>query len=893
MMKGYVLDFAQIDEDSIPIVGGKGANLGVMTRAGFPVPPGFCVTTSAYRDFIGQSSLMEAYFDQLDGIKANQLNAISELGQSIRKHLVTLAIPEAIAAEIIGSWEQSAKENAYAVRSSATAEDLPYASFAGQQDTYLNVKGREQLLLAIRQCWASLFTDRAISYRAKNGFDHRSVQLSVVVQQMVVPEVSGIMFTADPISGHRGILSIDASYGLGEALVSGLVSADLYQVHAGMIISKKIAKKKLAIFSLPEGGTLTRDLPEDMQSRQALEDSQIEQLASLGVKIKDHYGTDQDIEWCYAGGLIYIVQSRPITSLYPLPQLLTAAGESPHILLSFGHQQMMTDAMKPMALSIWQTMFPFGKPAVQVESRLTYRAGGRMFIDITPILTLKPARSLVPKVLKGVDEMMGSAVGEYVQRDAFIQDIKQPKGLAMQMARFVVPLLRRVVNNLLFADTSRAVHTVNTWLRSSFQSGKDQLTDVSGANRVLEVQEHAGKLLRTLFQELMAYPLSGVIASRLIQGLAVRWLHDNEVIHILNKSLIGNVTSEMGLMIGDLADIARQYPEVTALIHEGRASSFREALSTVEGGSVFLQAWDHFIQLYGMRCAGEIDITRPRWREDASSLLPSIESHIRTMRHKEHRERFAQGAVEAQTAADDLLDRLGKLPFGWFKKRLMGRLLRVFRDLMSIREHPKYLMMQHFGLFREAILKEAQNLVQEGILIEEEDVFYLTLDELLHLTKGRPIEHLSQIIVGRKKEHEHYKSLIPPRLMTSEGEIITGRRSHQDAPEHALLGTPVSAGIVEGIARVVLRPEDAKLNKGEILIAPFTDPGWTPLFHSCVGLVMEVGGLMTHGAVVAREYGLPAVVGIDDVTRLIHDGDLIRLDGTRGFVVVLTSSTSS
>lgn len=265
---------------------------------------------------------------------------------------------------------------------------------------------------------------------------------------------------------------------------------------------------------------------------------------------------------------------------------------------------MMTDAMKPMALSIWQTMFPFGKPAVQVESRLTYRAGGRMFIDITPILTLKPARSLVPKVLKGVDEMMGSAVGEYVQRDAFIQDIKQPKGLAMQMARFVVPLLRRVVNNLLFADTSRAVHTVNTWLRSSFQSGKDQLTDVSGANRVLEVQEHAGKLLRTLFQELMAYPLSGVIASRLIQGLAVRWLHDNEVIHILNKSLIGNVTSEMGLMIGDLADIARQYPEVTALIHEGRASSFREALSTVEGGSVF---YKHGTILFScMACAVQV-----------------------------------------------------------------------------------------------------------------------------------------------------------------------------------------------------------------------------------------------------------------------------------------------
>ncbi|SFL48894.1 pyruvate, water dikinase [Paenibacillus sp. 1_12] len=892
-MKGYVLDFTQIDKSSLPIVGGKGANLGEMTRAGFPVPPGFCVTTAAYREFIRQSDQMAAYFHQLDGIEADHLGAITELGQKIRNHLVTVSIPEAIVVEILNSWEQSGKDHAYAVRSSATAEDLPTASFAGQQDTYLNVKGREQLLQAIRQCWASLFTDRAISYRAKNRFDHRTVLLSVVVQQMVFPEVSGIMFTADPISGHRGTLSIDASFGLGEALVSGLVSADLYQVRAGTIISKKIAKKKLAIFSLPEGGTVTKDLPDDMQNRQALEDSKIKQLASLGESVKAHYGADQDMEWCLAEGTLFLVQSRPITSLYPLPQVLTDQGESPHILLSFGHQQMMPDAMKPMALSIWQTMFPFGKPAVQVESRFTYRAGGRMFIDITPILTLKPARNIVPKVLKGVDEMIGIGVGDFVQRDAFVQGLKQPKGLPMQVARFVAPLFGRVVNNLVFADTSQAIHTVNRWLRSSFQSSKDQLPDVSGTTRVIWVQEHAGKLLRSLFQQLMAYPLSGVIASKLIQELAIRWLNDKEVIHTLNKSLTGNVTSEMGLMIGDLADLARPYPEVIRLIHEGNVSSFREDLLTVEGGSHFLAGWDRFIQLYGMRCAGEIDITRPRWGEDASSLLPSIESHMRAMKPKEHRERFAQGALEAQAAADDLLERIGRQSFGWFKKRLMRRLMRVFRDLMCLREHPKYLMMQHFGLFRESILKEAQSLKQTGVLLEREDVFYLSLDELLQLTEGRPIEHLSQIIDSRKQEYEYFRSLTPPRLMTSEGEIITGSRSQKAAPEHALVGTPVSAGVVEGIARVVLRPEEAKLNKGEILIAPYTDPGWTPLFHSCVGLVMEVGGLMTHGAVVAREYGLPAVVGIDDATKLIHDGDLIRLDGTHGYVVVLNSSFKS
>lgn len=293
------------------------------------------------------------------------------------------------------------------------------------------------------------------------------------------------------------------------------------------------------------------------------------------------------------------------------------------------------------------------------------------------------------------------------------------------------------------------------------------------------------------------------------------------------------------------------------------------------------------MRLYGMRCPGEIDVTRPRWREDASTLLPAIDSHIRSVQPGEHREKFAQGAREAEAAARDLVARLRAQPFGWFKAKLMTRLLTVFRNMMGLREHPKYALMQQFGHIREALLEEARQLVYAGVLRREDDVFYFTLAELLELTRGTPMADLDQLLDQRKRDYERYCSLTPPRLMTSEGEIITGRRKQQDAPEGALLGTPVSAGIVEGIARVVLRPEEAKLNKGEILIAPFTDPGWTPLFHSAVGLVMEVGGLMTHGAVVAREYGLPAVVGIDGATERIKDGDYIRLDGTRGFVLVL------
>lgn len=886
-MDRYVLEFRQIDKSSLPLVGGKGANLGEMTRAGFPVPPGFCVTTEAYRVFLAQSGAMETYFRQLERVKADNLDEIAALGRGIREHLATVPIPEAIRAAILDGWRRSGEDRAYAVRSSATAEDLPTASFAGQQDTYLNVHGGERLLQAIRDCWASLFTDRAISYRARNGFDHRSVHLSVVVQQMVFPDVSGILFTADPVSGHRGTVSIDASFGLGEALVSGLVSADLYRVRSGAIVDKKVARKKIAIFSIPEGGTVTKELPGEMQERQALDDGQIVRLAELGEQIERHYGAEQDIEWCYADGRFFIVQSRPITSLYPLPHVPVADGESPHLLLSLGHQQMMTDAMKPLALSVWRTMFPFGKPSPRAESEVIFIAGGRLYADVTYLFLLKPARRLFPQLLNNIDEMIGSGVAEFLERDTSLRQLPAQPGFKKGLVRFVAPIVLRVARNLLFARADRVAASIDGKLDAGIRECEERLSGVEGPERILRIQEQLGSLLRTFFQQLLPYPLSGVIASRLVDALARKWLDDADAVHVLNKSLPRNVTSEMGLMIGDLADTARRYPQVSERIRSGDPERFRERLDDVEGGDAFGREWDRFMRLYGMRCPGEIDITRPRWREDAGTLLPSIDSHMRSVRPGEHRDKFAQGAREAEAAARDLAARLRARPFGWFKAKLMTRLVTVFRNMMGLREHPKYSMIRQFGFIREALLAEARQLVRAGVLEREDDAFYFTLDELLALARGTPMEGMDRLLDERKRDYARCRTLTPPRLMTSEGEIIAGRRRRQDAPEGALLGTPVSAGVVEGTARVVLRPEEAKLSKGEILIAPFTDPGWTPLFHSAVGLVMEVGGLMTHGAVVAREYGLPAVVGIDGATRRIRDGDRIRVDGTRGYVLVL------
>lgn len=884
-MVPYVLHLDEIDKTSLPYVGGKGANLGEMIQAGFPVPDGFCVTTAAYRSFIDRSEEMAEMFTQLDSLDLSQLDSLQLLGKRIRTHLLALEMPDDIRSAVLQAWKASGTEAFYAIRSSATAEDLPTASFAGQQDTYLNIKGEESLLKAIQKCWASLFTDRAISYRIKNGFDHRSVYLSVVVQQMVFPEVSGIMFTADPISGHRKTISIDASFGLGEALVSGLVSADLYQVRSGNIVKKQIAEKKIAIDPLPEGGTITRDVPADQQTKQALSDEKIRELAQLGKRIEQHYGAEQDIEWGLADGKFFILQSRPVTSLFPLPKIQDDG--KLHFLFSFGHQQMMTEAMKPLALSIWRTLFPFGKRETAAHSKKMVPAGGRLFIDLTEVLYWKPTRKILPIALSNIDEVISNACRQFVQRERFRKEAEPSKAVIKKTRQFIKPVLKQAIKQLLFRDPSQSVQRCDQLIDHFVQRSEAELSLLSGPERIRWIQEHAGKLLYTLFQQMMFYPLSGVVSFKLIQSCAKRWLGDDRDVHLLNKSLPGNVTSEMGLALGDLADLARKEPAVVEYLKEAENPSFYNGLTSLSGAEPFREAFAQFINRYGMRCPGEIDITKLRWREAPTMLVPSLLSHLQTQAPGEHREKFRQGEAEAEQACQSLLTRVRKTRGGWWKQKVMAHLINVFRGNMGTREHPKYIIVRHLDLYKRAIMDEAHHLTDRGILNDPTDVFYLTLAEIRMLVEGSFTEDVHELIERRKKDHERNQKLAPPRNMTSEGEVITGRRADAQAPAGALLGTPVSPGVVEGKARVVLNPEKANLNPGEILIAPFTDPGWTTLFHSSKALVMEVGGLMTHGAVVAREYGIPAVVGVDGATTKIKDGQMIRVNGTEGYVQIL------
>src|SRR5438445_7388874 len=409
-MGSYVLGFQEIDQTQVAIVGGKGAALGELSRIeGIRVPTGFCVTTDAFRRIMAEPPSIDERLDRLSSLNPDDRVAIRTLSAEIRRTLEGIAIADDLAAAITLALAGLGEQSAYAVRSSATAEDLPTASFAGQQDTYLNIMGPAAILQHIIRCWASLFAERAVTYRLRNGFDHRKVHMAVVVQQMVFPEAAGILFTADPVTSNRKVASVEATFGLGEALVSGLVNADAYKVRDGEVVAKAVATKQLAIRASPAGGTQEEVIDPERQEQPALTDAQVVRLAQLGRRIEAHFGHPQDIEWCLVDDEFQLVQSRPITTLFPIPAV---DDQENHLYISVGHQQMMTDPMKPLGLSFWQMTTP----------RPMYEAGGRLFVDVVRDLG-SPTSRVRLLVLAKSDPLIGDALRSIVERGDFIPSL--------------------------------------------------------------------------------------------------------------------------------------------------------------------------------------------------------------------------------------------------------------------------------------------------------------------------------------------------------------------------------------------------------------------------------------------------------------------------------------
>jgi pyruvate,water dikinase len=376
-----------------------------------------------------------------------------------------------------------------------------------------------------------------------------------------------------------------------------------------------------------------------------------------------------------------------------------------------------------------------------------------------------------------------------------------------------------------------------------------------------------------------------VDASFWINEKMYAWLGEKKVANTLSQSVPNNITSEMGLALLDVADVIRPYPEVITFLQQVKVEDFLDELLPLKGGKVTRNAIQAFLEKYGMRCAGEIDITKPRWSEKPNTLVPIILSNIKNFEPGAGKRKFEQGQQEAWEKEQELLERLKQLPDGEQKVRETKQKIDLIRNFAGYREYPKYLWMNYYFVYKQAILREAEKLVETNILQEKEDIYYLTFQELQETVRTQKLNY--QLINKRKDEFRQYEKLTPPRVITSDGEIVAGKYKREDLPAGAIVGLAVSAGVIEGRARVILNLEDSDLEEGDILVTTFTDPSWTSLFVSIKGLVTEVGGLMTHGAVIAREYGLPAVVGVENATRLIKDGQQIRVHGTEGYVEIL------
>ncbi len=824
----------------LSLTGGKGANLvRLAAMDGIHVPGGFVITTDAFRELCAGVVASRGKALQAASSPAELVRAGAEIRQTIRN----IPIPEKFLRELETALASYPPDILFAVRSSATAEDLPDASFAGQQDSYLNVRAAD-VPRAVMDCFASLYNDRAVAYRRKNGYRHEDVAIAVVVQEMVPAQVSGVLFTADPMTSDRLTCVIEAVAGLGEELVSGRKTPFTWRLR---------------------GGKTSADGKDDPP----LTDSQLRELAAIGRRIEAAFGTPQDIEWCCVDGRFSIVQSRAITTLYPVPE---SRDGLKRVFVSAGHMQMMTDVMLPLGMSFMKLIALFRMVEV----------GGRLFIDITHDLKTAYGKKMIRTKLSATDPLTHQAIEQVLARKDYIRGIPKGPG-SFASFRGWLPMVREGIRLYRRNDPADIDLYINRMRRliARLEERLEPLSGMAAIEAILEDQKQLSEII---------YDASGfgmVLATQLIiqkiDAMGKALTGEENISNRLSKSVAHNPTSEMGIVLSEVADLAREYPAVVRYL-EAAGEAFRmDDLRQVEGGGAVADAFENFLRQYGMRATGEIDISKTRFRENPAELVGAILTNIRTLPRGHGKSSFEQGRLEMERLTEELAA-LAEQKLGSRKAKKLRRYISFFRNYVGTREYPKYFWICRYDAYKRAITREAKRLTEQGILQEPGDIFYLYLEELREAIQTGRVDYTD--IARRKKDYSHFAKLTPPRVIFSDGEVPE-MAYQRNIPTGALPGLGVSSGEVEGRARVIRSIEDAVMEKGDILVTSFTDPSWTPVFVSIAGLVTEVGGMMTHGAVITREYGLPAVVGVVGATGRIRDGDRIRVNGDEGYVEIL------
>ncbi|MFI6600309.1 PEP/pyruvate-binding domain-containing protein [Nonomuraea sp. NPDC050536] len=815
-------------EDSaadLATVGGKGASLARLTRAGLPVPPGFHITTEAYREFVAPFLA--------------ELLRTRDAGLFLRHD-----VPEPIAAEIREAYAELGSDVAVAVRSSATAEDLPDMSFAGQQDTYLNIRG-DGLLEAVRRCWASLWNERAVAYREHNGVPHDDVALAVVVQELVDADAAGIMFTANPVTGDRGETVVNASWGLGEAVVGGQVTPDTLTVSGNTVTSVVLGDKSVMTVRTADG-TREEPVPADLRARQVLDDAQAVRLARLGERIEHLYGTPMDVEWARSGGEFLIVQARPITRIKRQVEEWNDSLKGDYLWTAGNLGEAIPDVMTPATWSFVRLFIEEAMSATAVPGfDLVGNIGGRFYMNLSVVITIARALGMQSR-LGAVEQVFGKLPKDL---DVPLLDLSRWE-IIKRTLPLAVGIQRRVRANLKgmrpFLATSRRQCEE---LRATVAATADPAELAALWSR--EIEPH----MVTACRMLEAAGRQG--------GATLVWTRDKL------RKLMGEVDSEAML---------------TGVNSDGELASLGPilGLTRLAAGEI---TREEFALGYGHRGPHEFEVSIARPGEDQAWIDAQL-AGLRDLRA----DTAALLAKQAKARDEAWARFAGKYPRKVAKMRAR---VRRWNAVVRDREDTRSENMRAFWVLR-AFVVRAGELTGLG-----DDAFFLYLDELLSVLRGGAVS--SDRIEVRRATHEQYAALPPyPTLIVGHFDPVRwaadpDRRSDiydargGGAPvSDTVTGFPGAPGVVEGVARVIASPEEGdRLKPGEILVTTLTNVGWTPMFPRAAAVVTDMGAPLSHASIVARELGIPAVVGTGNATMRLHDGDRIRVDGERGTVELL------
>jgi pyruvate,water dikinase len=873
----------------LPVVGGKAVLLGELIRADFAVPAGFCVTTTPYAR-VSASAGLDALLAELSTVPPTDTARQATLAAAVRTAILHAPVSSDITSTIAEAYQELGPDEPVpvAVRSSATAEDLPDASFAGQQETFLNMIGVDAVLDAIRRCWASLWTDRAVSYRARLGIDPRAVRLAVVVQRMVDAHVAGVLFTANPLTGKRRQALIDANPGLGEAVVAGATTPDHFVVNTptGEIVERHIGDKQVIIRATAGGRTQRIERPAQRTSA-CLSDSQVRALATLGARVEAYFGAPQDIEWAFdTANHLWLLQARPITTLFPLPLDAPPTDAVLRVYLCFNVQQGSYQPFTPMGISAIgvlasaiTTFLGFPPQDPMHGPRFMTEAASRIFLDLTGALRSSFGRTLLSNMMAQA-EVHAVAIFQQLSADPRLSLVKTRRlPLALTIGRVLART--RLPWYLLRALLQPATARMRLLqLTDMLRDAANVTATTDPRTRVVAVERLFFDTLPRLLSSTAPVMLGGmgtfIFASKLLGDLA-----SEDERQIVVRGLPHNPTTEMNLALWALAQALHVDPPSSALVQNTPPAELNDAYRSGSLPPALQHGLADFLASYGHRSVNELDLGVPRWSENPTYVFGVLASYLQLRDSAQAPDRQFQRAVhEAEAMLAELTCRAKRT--SQLRGLLVGFFLRRARALGGLREMPRFAIALLLAQARALLSPVGAALVQAGRLAHADDIFFLSLPEVHAALDGSDFRN---IVRERRTQYDQERARRHvPLVLLSDGTEPTSASAALRSADEWLRGTPASPGRATARARIILDPHAAQVAHGEILVARSTDPGWTPLFLIAGGLVMEMGGAMSHGPIVAREYGIPAVVGVAGATEHIQTGQLITVDGTTGTV---------